>query len=288
MRSKFLRLVIFTFFAITLIGANIELENYLELGNEYYKSEDYENATFIYNKVLDIDENNTAAINYLIKIYMEKEDFKKAIEFLKKDLNLNPEKKENYLKLANIYMSQEKIQEDYNENLKEDEKNAKEVALEYYEKYLELDNYQDGELIFEIGNEFFKNYKYEKARNFFEKDKSNTYKNLYGLALTSRFLGDFKRSITEYNKLIKLKPKFEEGYLGLAIAYKLNDNINDAINNYESYLKLKKNKEVYIDLARLYIILEKREIAKNKIREGLKIYPNSRKLKDLLLEVYSR
>ena len=86
----------------------------------------------------------------------------------------------------------------------------------------------------------------------------------------------------------ELKPDFKEAYLGLAISYQFIGNFERAISNYKEYLELNKEEEVYLNIADLYIIENKLEKAKMILEEGLKHFPKSNKLKNMMVEVFKK
>ena len=138
---------------------------------------------------------------------------------------------------------------------------------------------------FQSGNYYFKNNQYEKAREQFL-ETSGDFNCIYGIAVTSRFLGDYDKAINNYNILIAKDPKFYEGYLGLGICYQLKGNFDQAILFFNKFLEIKKQENIFEIIANLYILQKKPNLAKNIIKEGLNYFPNSKALKKLMIIVY--
>ena len=57
---------------------------WLSLGNIYSKNNQYEDAIYVYNKALDIDNNFIPAYQNIMEIYIKKSDVNKALEILEK------------------------------------------------------------------------------------------------------------------------------------------------------------------------------------------------------------
>lgn len=94
---------------------------YNNLGLEYYRKKDYENAILFFKKSIDQDNNYVEAINNLGFVYYKNSDYENALKYVQKAIELDPERKTAYLNLADIYF----------------ELNQKEKAKENYLIYLE-------------------------------------------------------------------------------------------------------------------------------------------------------
>ena len=164
----------------------------------------------------------------------------------------------------------------------------REEYYEAYEAYLEMTGYEDGNLIFDLGNKYFMDAFYEKARDIFLKDRNGDIKNLFGAATTTRFLGDYRRSAGLYTKVLNMDPAFYEAYLGRGSAYQMAGDLNKAIKDMERYLEYKKDVDVYIAIANMYMSLERYSSAKSVLERATNHYPASQEVRDLLVEVYSK
>lgn len=274
--KKSLKILLLLFISLNILADDITVNDYIELAEEYEKSEEYENAEFVYQEALKFDENNTDILFKIAEIDVKMGKDAEAQKRFEKIIEINKNFDKPFLELARIY------------DKKEDTKENNEKAIEYYKIYLKKNKYQDADVIFNLGNRYFKSFEYESALNIFKKDTTNDYRNIYGTALMYRFLGYYPKSINYYKKLIELKPNFEEAFLGIAISYKLSYKLDSACINYEKYLKTKKDENVYNDLATLYMLQKKMTSAKNTVQKGLEFFPNSSQLRELLLEIYNK
>lgn len=266
---KKLLIYLFIFISIISFADEPKIKDYMDLGKFYFLEEDYENAETVYKEALLIEENNEIVIEKLAQIYEKKGDSKKAIFFYEKLVEMELATKETYFSLGDLY-----------------EKKDKDKMYEYYELYLEKDEYKDSEFIFTLGERYFKENLYEKAMNIFKKDKNEDYRNIFGLALTARFLGSYKKSISYYKKLLDKKPGFAEAYLGIGICYRQNGDFRNAASYFEDYLEIKKDHEIYVALTELYLLMNRYEQVKTTAKKGLKEFSNSKELKEILLEIY--
>ncbi|MDR0874505.1 MAG: tetratricopeptide repeat protein [Prevotellaceae bacterium] len=211
----------------------IEAEYFFNEGNAYLQEKDYDKALECHKKALEIApelyKNDTieAAFKHLGKIYLGKEEYNKAKEYQKKAIEvkhslanvaamaynnrgivfLNDKK---YDKAITCFNKALKIKPDYEEaqkNLnevyytKEEIKKAKEEK-----KVFAIES--KSQSLYSIGNEYFKNKKYNEA-------------------------------IKYYQKSIKVKPDYAAAYNSMGTAYK-NEGKNDkALECYEKALEIK-------------------------------------------------
>ncbi len=163
-----------------------------------------------------------------------------------------------------------------------------EEYYEIYEGYLEMTDYSDSNKVFELGNRYFTDDLYEKARNVFLKDRNGDIRNLFGAATTTRFLGEYRKSAGLYTRVLNEDPDFYEAYLGRGSAYQLAGDLEKGIKDMERYLEYKKNVDVYIAIANMYMSLERYSSAKSVLERASGNYPGSQEVRNLLVEVYSK
>lgn len=170
--------------------------------------------------------------------------------------------------------------EPYKEKLSElnDEYNS---DWELYMQYLK----ENPEELFNVGDYYFKNERYEKALSIFSQDNTLA-KNIYGSAVCSRFLHYDKRSLKYYNELIKKYPSFYEAYLGRGIIYKDTKNYMSAIRDFRKYEKYNQSESVYLGLADSYMGMNDIKNAKKILLQAKKLYPQSKLIRDLLSKAY--
>lgn len=159
---------------------------------------------------------------------------------------------------------------------------------EFFEKYLVKTGYTDSDKIFQLGNSYFKDNLYEKARDVFIMDKNLDERNLFGAATSNRLLGNYRKAASFYGKILQLNPEFYQGYLGRGASYQNLGDYNRAIKDFEIYLEYKKDINVYISLGNIYMYTERYNKAKELLESAQKNYPSSKVVRELLVEVYSK
>lgn len=162
------------------------------------------------------------------------------------------------------------------------------VMMKYYEKvfsrHLE-DIKDDPEKIYLLGNQYFLEKRYEKARDIFSKN-IDTIDNLFGAALTNRFLGYDKVAIDYYSEVIERSPNFAECYLGRGISYRNLKRYEKALKDFLEYKSMSDSEEAYSALGNIYLLLKNYDAAKNILVKGRSKYPNSKLIRDLLMKAY--
>lgn len=162
--------------------------------------------------------------------------------------------------------------------------------MKYYEKFFreylnEISN--DSEKIYQLGNQYFMNRQYERARDIFSKNIDSV-DNLFGAAVTNRFLGYDSTAIDYYSEIIYTEPNLAEAYLGRGICYRNLGQYKEALADFLKYKSMKNTEEAYTSLGNVYILREEYEKAKQILTEGRVIYPNSKLINDLLVRAYAK
>lgn len=164
------------------------------------------------------------------------------------------------------------------------------AMMKYYEKFFreylnEISS--DSEKIYQLGNQYFVNRQYEKARDIFSKNIDSV-DNLFGAALTNRFLGYDSTAIDYYSEIIYTEPQLAEAYLGRGICYRNLGQYKEALADFLKYKSMKNTEEAYTSLGNIYILREEYEKAKQILTEGRIIYPNSKLINELLVKAYAK
>ena len=155
----------------------------------------------------------------------------------------------------------------------------------------ELKNYVESvngnaEIIFQLGNQYFRMNQYERARKIFSMDKTDI-RNVFGAATTSRFLGRNEEAISLYNDTLNIDSSFYEAYLGRGIANRNLQNYDSALNDFRQYLNYKQE-YVYAGMGDIYMATENYTEARNILEKGRSLYPNSKIIRELLVKVYAK
>ena len=152
-----------------------------------------------------------------------------------------------------------------------------EEALSLYLK-LHVDQNENINLLFYIGNAYLQTKKFDLAIDYYKKTISsdqnhfNAYNNLGGTLLT---LGRYKEAIEIFKKTINIKPDFSDAYSNLASCYHNLKQYEDSILNYNKAIKLNpKNFAAYNNLGSTYKEINQNENAINNFNIAKKINPD--------------
>ena len=156
----------------------------------------------------------------------------------------------------------------------------------------ELKNYVESvngnaEIIFQLGNQYFRMNQYERARKIFSMDKTDI-RNVFGAATTARFLGRNEEAISLYNDTLNIDSSFYEAYLGRGIANRNRQNYDSALSDFRQYLNYKQDEYVYAGMGDIYMATENYTEARNILEKGRSLYPNSKIIRELLVKVYAK
>jgi TPR repeat protein len=83
------------------------LDALTELGNSFFKAEQYDSALKYYNRILEIDPTNSAGMYNIGLVYYNQQEYQKSINILRNCTSLNPEYAEAYLLLGDNYYTQD-------------------------------------------------------------------------------------------------------------------------------------------------------------------------------------
>lgn len=256
--------------------------------------EDYAYAEKILKQGMEEEKDNIILRNTLIRVYTLGGKYKESYNLIKKATILEVDKEKDEVTYDKTYGELFLYQVENIKKLIEAENlNWKKAIYQkelysYYETYIEISGYQDSEAIYDLGNIYMSKGQFEKAMEIFGKDKGKDYRNIFGVAVTSRYLGYYQKAIDNYIDFINLKPEMHEAYLGLAQAYQMKGEYTKAITYFEKYLEYNKDERVYIVMANIEIARDRLASASGLLEEGQKYFPNSKEIEELLIEVYSK
>lgn len=162
------------------------------------------------------------------------------------------------------------------------------VLMKEYENYLKsyLNAIKESESsVFFLGDQYFKERKYERAAQIFSVN-TNSARNLFGAATSYRFIGDYDRAVDFYSVAISENPSMREAYLGRGLAYRNTGNYDRAIQDIQRYLQLGSSPAGYIVLGDIYLAQKNMDKARNILQEGIRTYPNSQVISNMLKATY--
>lgn len=170
-----------------------------------------------------------------------------------------------------------------------DRQRLKKLNIQFEEalnEYIESTN-RNSNVIFQLGDQYFRMNQLERAEKIFVIDKSDI-RNVFGAATTARFLGKNQEAISRYNEVLNMKPSFYEAYLGRGIANRNLKNYDSAISDFREYLEYKQDEYVYAGIGDIYMATDRYAEAKNILEQGRGLFPNSKILRELLSKVYGK
>ena len=170
-----------------------------------------------------------------------------------------------------------------------DRQRLKKLNIQFEEalnEYIESTN-RNSNVIFQLGDQYFRMTQLERAEKIFAIDKSDI-RNVFGAATTARFLGKNQEAISRYDEVLNMNPSFYEAYLGRGIANRNLKNYDSAISDFREYLEYKQDEYVYAGIGDIYMATDRYAEAKNILEQGRGLFPNSKILRELLSKVYGK
>ncbi|WP_308575156.1 tetratricopeptide repeat protein [uncultured Fusobacterium sp.] len=170
-----------------------------------------------------------------------------------------------------------------------DRQRLKKLNIQFEEalnEYIESTN-RNSNVIFQLGDQYFRMNQLERAEKIFAIDKSDI-RNVFGAATTARFLGKNQEAISRYNEVLNMNPSFYETYLGRGIVNRNLKNYDSAISDFREYLEYKQDEYVYAGIGDIYMATDRYAEAKNILEQGRGLFPNSKILRELLSKVYGK
>lgn len=164
------------------------------------------------------------------------------------------------------------------------------AMMKYYVKIFDRhlkDIANDSEKIYLLGNQYFINGRYEKAKDIFSKN-IDTPENLFGSAVTNRFLGYDQTAIDYYSEVIDMRPNLAEPYLGRGISYRNLKKYDQALTDFLIYKSMKDTEEAYSALGNIYLLRGNYSEARRILTNGKNMYPQSKLINDLLVKAYGK
>lgn len=199
-------------------------DNMFDEAYELMNQEKYLDAIELYEKALEINENNASAWINLGLCYRHINDFDKAIQHYNKALQIDPEYALAYNNMGWVY------------HLRGDE----EKAAECYKKALKIDPAHDKALV-NLTNIYNDKGEFNKAieayRKALEKNPDDYY-NLIDLGIAYRKTDQYDKAIDSYKRALDVKPEDKLAYNNIGYAYHCKKDYVKALDYYIDSLKL--------------------------------------------------
>ncbi|MGL4358382.1 tetratricopeptide repeat protein [Cetobacterium sp.] len=173
---------------------------------------------------------------------------------------------------------------------REDDRDKAAVLIKEYERYFKsyLSSISGNEnSIFYLGDQYFRNRKYERAAQIFSSNIDSS-RNLFGAATSYRFIGDYNKAVDFYSVAITIEPSMKEAYLGRGLAYRNLGRYNKAVEDIQIYMNYSPSVEGFLALGDIYLAEKKIDRAREILQEGRRIFPQSKDISNMLTSTYSR
>ena len=173
---------------------------------------------------------------------------------------------------------------------REDDRDKAAVIIKEYEKYFKsyLNSMSGNESgIFYLGDQYFRNRKYERAAQIFSSNIDSS-RNIFGAATSYRFIGDYNKAVDFYSVAISLEPTMKEAYLGRGLAYRNLGRYNKAIDDIQVYMNYAPSVDGFLALGDIYLAEKKIDMAREILQEGRRLFPQSKEISAMLTSTYSR
>lgn len=242
------------------------------LGKAYYSHDMTDEALAAFIKAAENDPHEFIAMDYIGSIYLEKKEYDKAEEYLKKVLEVRPLESVHF-KLGVIHELQERYPEaigDYEAALRLNPANnqARERVAQVYvrqkatakaiEEFLTLSRQQpeNADLHVRLGMLYYEARDYERSLEEFRVALAAAPDNTtirYYLALVLEETDRLDESAAEFRRIILREPKNINAFLHLAIIYSKQKREDESIKMFEEILEFDREKpEVFLSLGIAY------------------------------------
>ncbi|XP_045447472.1 stress-induced-phosphoprotein 1 [Melitaea cinxia] len=228
-----------------------------DLGNEYYKKKDFENALVHYNKAIESDPTDITFYTNMAAVYFEQKDYEMCIKECEKAIEIGRENRADFkliakafTRIGNAYkkMEQWKLAKTYYEKSMSEHRTPeiKTLLSEVEKKIIEEEKkaYVDpvkAEQEKELGNEFFKKGDYSTAMKHYSEaikrnpDDPKLYSNR---AACYTKLAAFDLGLKDCEQCCKLDPKFIKGWIRKGKILQGMQQPAKALNAYQKALEL--------------------------------------------------
>ena len=247
---------------------NLILNKFFKSATKNHLENKLKAAEDLYNKVLEIDPNNTKALNNLGALYVTLGDTEKAKIQYEKAIIVSPLYAEAHNNLGAIFSRSQ----DFQKAIKYFKK-AIEIKPEYYNAHINL------------GIVFTNLKENQNAESCFEKAIESDQNNPFGYFCLANVIkekdGQLEKAIKFFEKAIEINPKYIEAEVNLgALFYNTGDH-EKAKNHYEKAIQINPNSVLaHSNISNIYIArLDNFEKAINASKKALKIDQASRTLK---------
>ncbi len=216
----------------------------LNIGLAFQKVGDIKDASLAFKMAINMDKHNVKAYTNYAMIKALQKDYRKAIMFVERALQIDLQSREAWETKAEIYQ----LKGDIDEALDIYKKliNLYPEELKYYEKYLEY-RPKDIDILFKMGVQLYK-------------------------------IQSYSECVRVMREIVNINVDYQEAWVYLGAAYAKMDRMVDAINSLKKAIAIDPNDKLsWINLAILHKKRGEYEEALKCIKEAIKIDPNDKK-----------
>jgi len=191
---------------------------------ENYKKRDFKTAEIYCYKILSIDPNHFDSISMLASISAFNSNFNKAMELLKKAIEVQPKNTRALHNLGTAYKELGKLKE----------------AINYYKKVLQIDP-KHTNAHYNLGLVFYKLNEFKTAKIYLKKTveiQNNFALAFFCLANVHVELKEFNDAVSCYQKAIEINPNLASAHNNLGLVYRGLDDFKNATSHYEKTIQI--------------------------------------------------
>jgi tetratricopeptide (TPR) repeat protein len=242
-----------------------DYSGYKKRGDHYYFAKKYEEALADYETALKLKPDDLEVYNYIGIIYLETNDYKRAIKYF---LQASKKSETYYQPLYNLGITYSQIARQ-----KESRKNNN-TAIRYFKKALKknpayVDAYNQIGMIYESYEE------YEKAKDYYQKalninsDYIEVKLNLGNICYKQN---DLEQAQNYYEEILSVNPNFAEAISNIGLVFWKKNDLKNAELQIKRACELDPYFEVaFVNLTNLYIEQEKYDEAFAALNKGLSV-----------------
>jgi len=269
----------------------------LVLAEHYQRKSLWDESIAEYKKIIEIDKNLPAAHLRLGECYLEKGEYRLAMEELKIAQKSSPfdteiKDKITYATLLLEQKTEELVSSPITLAQKYMDAGLYQEAKEICDEVLKEDP-NNVEVLSILGHCYFKGELYVPAQKIYQRvlllnpDRVDVLNNLAIIYFKS---GQFEKAVGAFQALIKNSPDNPVCYLNLGVVYLAKRDYKQALKVLKKGEKISSNSaDIYFNIGRAYWGLKKRELALQNFREALRINPDayyvSQEMKKLGIEI---
>jgi len=277
-------------------------------GKVYYNNDMVDDALDAFGRVVQKDPDEFVALDYMGSIYLDRKDYARAEEYLKRVLEIR-QLDTVYFKLGII----REIQEQYPEAIANYEaalhlnplhQQARERIAQIYVKQKSMGKAIDEFLVLSrqqpenvdmhvrLGMLYYETKDFVRSLDEFKTALAGSPDNTairYYLALVLEEMERFDEAVTEFKKIIIQEPKNVNAFLHLAIIYSRQKKDDEVISTFEEILQFDKDKpEIYISLALAYVRKKDYARAEQVLTDAIALFKDNEELYFNLATVYDK